>query len=131
MTMDSRSSAKSLYATEVGVSDAGAKEFVLRRLPHYIFCVWLGLLGGAIGVVLAIGLSILIQVVLPPPVVFAPGAIPLMLAAILFGLGFSWLLSQMANLRWSEDANQNGMRVTVIFSVLTSLLQSLLFFGLV
>ena len=129
--MDSRSSVKSLYATEPGVSDAGAREFVLRRLPHYIFCVWLGLLGGAIGVALAIGLSVLIQVLLPPPEVFAPGAIPLMLAAILFGLHFSWLLSRVANLRWSEDANRNGMRVTVIVSILTSLLQSLLFFGLV
>jgi hypothetical protein len=73
----------------------------------------------------------LIQVLLPPPEVFAPGAIPLILAAILFGLHFSWLLSRVANLRWSEDANRNGMRVTVIVSILTSLLQSLLFFGLV
>lgn len=129
--MDSRSSVKPLYTTEADVSDADAGESVLRQLPQYIFCVWLGLLGGAIGVVFAIGLSILIQVVLPPPAVFAPGAIPLMLAAILFGLGFSWLLSRIANLRWSEDANQNGMRVTVVFSILASLLQSLLFFGLV
>ena len=129
--MDSRSSVKPLYATEAGLSGAGAREFVLRRLPQYIFCVWLGLLGGAVGVALAIGLSVVIQVVLPPPVVFAPGAIPLMLAAIALGLGFSWLLSRLANFRWSEDANQKSMRVTVVFSVLASLLQSLLFFGLV
>ena len=129
--MDSRSSVKPLYTTEAGVSGAGGKDFVLRRLPQYIFCAWLGLLGVAIGVTLAIGLAILIQVRLPLPMVFAPGDIPLMLAAILFGLGFSWLLSRAANLRWSEDANQTGMRLTVVFSVLASLLQSLLFFGLV
>ena len=129
--MDSRSSVKPFYTTEAGVSAEGGKDFLLRRLPQYVFCIWFGLLGGAIGVALAIGTSILIQVVLPPPAVFAPGAIPLMLAAILFGLGFSWLLSRVANLNWSEEESRNAIRVTVIFSVLASLLQSLLFFGLV
>jgi ABC-type antimicrobial peptide transport system permease subunit len=129
--MDSQSSIKPYYTTEVGVSEEGARDTVLRRLSLYAFCALLGLLGGAIGVTLAVGLAVLIQVLLPPPAVFAPGAIPLMLVAIMFGLGFSWLLGRVSNLSWSADTDPNVMRVMVIFSVLAGLLQSLLFFGLV
>jgi ABC-type antimicrobial peptide transport system permease subunit len=129
--MDSQSSIKPYYTTEVGVSEEGARDTVLRRLSLYAFCALLGLLGGAIGVTLAVGLAVLIQVLLPPPAVFAPGAIPLMLVAITFGLGFSWLLGRVSNLSWSADTDPNVMRVMVIFSVLAGLLQSLLFFGLV
>jgi hypothetical protein len=129
--MDSRSSVKPYYTAEVGVSEAEARNFVRRRLPLYAFCALLGLLGGAIGVTLAVGLAVLIQLLLPPPAVFAPGAIPLMVAAIAFGLGFSWLLARVANLSWSQDADPNVMRVMMVFSVLAGVLQSLLFFGLV
>jgi hypothetical protein len=129
--MDSQSSIKPYYTTEVGVSEEGARDTVLRRLSLYAFCALLGLLGGAIGVTLAVGLAVLIQVLLPPPAVFAPGAIPLMLVAIMFGLGFSWLLGRVSNLSWSADTDPNVTRVMVIFSVLAGLLQSLLFFGLV
>ena len=129
--MDSQSSVKSYYTAEVGVSEEGARDFVLRRLSLYAFCALLGLLGGAIGVTLAVGLAVLIQVLLPPPAVFAPGAIPLMVVAIMFGLGFSWLLGRVSSLSWSADTDPNVMRVMVIFSVLAGVLQSLLFFGLV
>jgi ABC-type antimicrobial peptide transport system permease subunit len=126
--MDLQEDFKQLFTTR---SQAATAATALRQLARYALCVALGLLGGAIGVTLAVGLAVLIQVLLPPPAVFAPGAIPLMLVAIMFGLGFSWLLGRVSNLSWSADTDPNVMRVMVIFSVLAGLLQSLLFFGLV
>jgi hypothetical protein len=129
--MNWRSTSKVFATTESHASKTQAMAIVLRRLPHYITCAGLGLLGGTVGVALAIGLAIVVQLLLPPPTVFAPGAIPLMVVAALVGLGASWLLGHGArrmvpNLlrNWGEQ----GLQVTLVFSIFTSLLQTLLFF---
>jgi hypothetical protein len=129
--MDFQSNYKTPYRTEADGSDVGARESALRRLPQYVVCVGLGLMGGAVGVALAIGLAILIQMWLPPPAVFAPGVIPLMVTAVLAGLGASWLTGQMARHSWPallDEPSQNGLHVILVSSVFASLAQVLFFF---
>ena len=91
--MDSQGNFKPLFTTRSQAANAAA---VLWQLARYALCVAVGLLGGALGVALATGLAILIQLRLPPPAVFAPGMVPLMLAAALGGLAISWLLGGLA-----------------------------------
>jgi len=130
--MDSRSSVKSLLTTEAGMHNADAQTFVLWRLPQYTICAGLGLLGGALGVALVIALTILINLLLPPSTIFAPGVIPLMAGSALVGVGIAWLLGQGATFTWPglfTDLNTSGLRVILVFSVLASLLQTILFFA--
>jgi hypothetical protein len=57
-----------------------------------------------------------------------------MLAAILAGLGVTWLLGLVARQAGSElykSSGEHGQRVMLAFSVLAGTLQSLLFFALV
>jgi hypothetical protein len=125
-----QSSYKASLTTEAD-ADIDPKGSVLRRLLRYAVCVGLGLLGGDIGVALAIGLAILIQLQLPPSTVFAPGVITLMVTAVLAGLGVSWLIGHVVA-RHSCDApgipSQNGLQVILVSSVLASLAQILFFF---
>jgi hypothetical protein len=121
-----------MFNTEAGMADAGAQGSALRQLPMYTICVLLGLLGGAMGVALVIGLAILVSLLLPPSVSFAPGVIPFMAASALAGAGITWLLGQVASFSWRElrqGSGETGLRVMLVFSVLASLLQSLLFFA--
>ena len=130
--MDSQSSVKPLLTTEAGMPNADAQGFVLQQLPQYTICAGLGLLGGALGVALAIGLAILINRLLPPSTIFAPGVIPFMAGGALAGMGIAWLLGQVATFTWPglfADLNTSGLRVILVFSVLTSLLQTILFFA--
>jgi hypothetical protein len=132
--MDSGSDVRRVLTLEAGGHSSGAREHSLQRLPGYAACALLGLLGGITGVALTIALAIVIQLILPVPVVFAPRAIPLMLAAILAGLGITWLLGLMARQAGSElvkGSGERGQRVMLVFSVLAGTLQSLLFFALV
>jgi hypothetical protein len=127
--MGLRSTLKQLVTTETSRSKAQAMTIEIRQLPQYVICVGLGLLGGATGVALALGLAILIQLLLPPPTVFSPGAIPLMVMAILSGLGVSWLLDQVAHRTLSSPFRNLGeqrLQVVLVFSTATSLLQTLL-----
>jgi hypothetical protein len=104
---------------------------VIARLPQYVICAGLGLLGGAIGVALAIGLAILIQSALSPMIIFSPDATHFMAVGTLMGIGVSWLLGRVAQHvlpSLSYNAGEQGMQVILIFSVLASLLNSLLFF---
>lgn len=90
----------------------------------------LGLVSGAIGVALTIGLVIIIQLLLPPAIIFLPGVLPLTLAAILAGLGTSWLFRRgMRRLspHWSHERQQRLWRIAPVFSICTGLLQVLLF----
>jgi hypothetical protein len=130
--MDSQSSVKPLFNTEAGVYDTGAKGFVRQQLPQYTMCAALGLLAGAMGVALTIGLAILVNLLLPPSTLFAPGTIPLMVTGALAGVGFGWLLGRAANFTWPglfEAPREKGLQVILVFSVLASLLQTLLFFA--
>ena len=130
--MDLQGSHKAFFATEADGSDAGAPHrSVLYRLPRYAAYVALGLLGGAAGVALAIGLAILVQLRLPPPAVFAPGVIPLMVTAVLGGLGVSWLIgcvTRYTSPDVPDDSAQNGLQVILVSSVFASLAQVLFFF---
>jgi hypothetical protein len=130
--MNWRSTSKALATTETGASKTQTMAIMLRRLPQHVTCVGLGLLGGTGGVALAIGLAIVVQLLLPPVVVFAPGVIPLMVAATIVGLGASWLLAQVARRiapSLLRNSGEQGLQVILVFSTFTSLLQALLFFA--
>ena len=102
----------------------------LDQVFRYTLCIGLGLVGGVTGVALAIGLAIVIQALLSPLETFLPGIISLAVTAVLFGLGVSWLLGQIMNRiipDLSDDLDQQGMKIILIFSVLISLLESFLF----
>jgi hypothetical protein len=127
-----QSSYKVSFTTEADVSEIDPKGSVLRRLLRYAVCVGLGLLGGDIGVALAIGLAILIQLRLSPSTIFAPGVITLMVAAVLVGLGVSWLIGHVVTRHSRHDApgnpSQNDLKVILVSSVFASLAQILFFF---
>ena len=124
-----RSSSKVLVATE---SNPLGTQFVLRRLAQYAVCAGLGMMGGAVGVAMAIGLAILIQLLLPAWAVFSPGIIPLMVMGVVAGLGISWLFARVARhilpgLR--HGSPEKELQIILVFSVFTSLLQTMLFFA--
>jgi hypothetical protein len=128
--MDLRSILEVLTETKTSRSKAQAMTIGLRRLPWYFICAGLGLVGGATGVALAVGLAILTQLLLPPPTVFSPGAISLIATATLAGLGASWLLSWVAHRilpSLLRDSEELGLQVTLVVGVFVSLLQTLLF----
>jgi hypothetical protein len=90
------------------------------------------MLGGAVGVAVAIGLAILVQLLLPPSVVLQPGIIPLMVSATMAGLGVSWLFARMMRHvvpGLLNDSPEKELQVILVFSVFTSLLQTILFFA--
>jgi hypothetical protein len=126
-----RSSPKVLPIAEPGLSKVQAVIIALQRLPQYVTCVGLGLLGGAGGLTLAIGLVIVVQLLLPPAKIFLPGAIPFIVMATAIGLGVSWLLGR-ATCRifpgFLGSLGERGLQVILVFSTFTSLLQAVLFF---
>ena len=127
--MNVRSSSKVLVSTKPNTSGT---QIVLRRLPRYAVCAGLGMLGGAVGVAVAIGLAILVQLLLPPSVVLQPGIIPLMVLATMAGLGVSWLFARMMRHvvpGLLNDSPEKELQVILVFSVFTSLLQTILFFA--
>ncbi len=129
--MDSQRSYEALFSTETDVPNAGARESAFWRMLRYAACVALGLFGGAMGVALAIGTAILIQLALPPSSVFAPGVVPLMVTAVLAGLGVSWLLNRLGRRSWPslfDASSDRSLQVMLVSSVFASLLQTLIFF---
>lgn len=129
--MDSHSNYKALVSSEADVSVPETQRSVLDRIPHYVACVGLGSLGGALGVALTIGLAILIQLRMPPPAVLAPGVIPLMVTAAILGVLVSWLLNRLASAGhsgFSSDSPENSLQVVLVASVFASLVQTLFFF---
>ena len=127
--MNVRSSSKVLVSTK---SNTSGTQIELRRLPQYAVCAGLGMLGGAVGVAVAIGLAILVQLLLPPSVVLQPGIIPLMVSATVAGLGVSWLFARMIRHvvpGLLNDSPEKELQVILVFSVFTSLLQTILFFA--
>ena len=131
--MDSPNSYEPLFTARTRArSDTDARESVLSELPQYALCIMLGLVGGVLGVALATGLAILIQLRLPPPAVFTPGTVPLMVTGALAGLACSWMLSRQAHRRWPDlesTTRLNSLQVILVSSVFASLAQSLLFFA--
>jgi hypothetical protein len=101
-----------------------------HRLPQYVVCVCLGVLGGAMGVALSIASAIAVQLILFPTTVFAPGMLPLALAAVAAGLAVSWLLGRGVSYIFpalAYHAGEQNVQVILVISVLTSLLETFLY----
>jgi hypothetical protein len=99
-----------------------------HQIPQYVICAGLGLLGGAVGVAMAIGLAIVVQLALPPLTVFMPGIIPLAIVAVLAGVVVSWLFNLTVRMIWPAlGVIEHGVQVMLVTSVLVSLLQVILF----
>ncbi len=109
----------------IDLSQMGA----LRRWSQVTICAGLGLVGGALGVALTIGLAILVQLRVTSES-FAPGAMPLIVTAVLMGLGATWLLGRIMRrilphlfYGWGSLT----LETTLMFSIFTSLVQSVWF----
>lgn len=103
----------------------------LQRLAQYTICAGLGMLGGATGTALAIGLAIIAQLVVFPTSTSLPGLIPLNIAAVFLGLMASWLLGwtgyRVIPSLASSNLEEQGIQVILIFSGLISLLETTLY----
>jgi len=92
----------------------------------YVFCAAIGLVTGAIGVALAIGLMIIVTQI--SAIVFDPNSYMLIGVAVLFSLAISWLVERM--LRYvmpGLDTSQRHLQVVFVFSVLIVLLEGFIF----
>ena len=101
----------------------------LQRWVGYFLGAGIGLVGGTTGVAVAIGLTVIIQLLLVN-VIFSPGMIGLTIAATLAGLGVSWLINRAARRIMPDlfcQPDDRAVQIIMIFSVLTSLLQTFLF----
>jgi hypothetical protein len=119
-----------LPTTKTQASEEPNKVIVRQRVSRYFICAQLGLVGGAIGVMLTIGLAIIVQALLPPTVIFSPSVILFMTTTALISVAVSWLFGQAAPRllpRQFYDLNEQGLQVILIFSVFASLLQTILF----
>jgi hypothetical protein len=90
------------------------------QLPVYVICTLLGLFGGALGVTLALGLAIIIELFLLP---LALGIVPLALVAVGAGWVMVWLQSRFAVKLFHYTFAVRQMQVMFVVSTLTSLLQ--------
>ena len=105
-------------------------EVIKQQLPGQAFCIGLGLLSGATGVAIIIGLVIMIQELTFPGATFSPGVIGITIAATVVGLGVSWLLDRIAARflpRLYGNLDEDRLKLVMILSVFTSLVQGLLF----
>ena len=130
--MNVQSSPEMLTAAKSDAPRTHASAMAAQQLPQYAVWVGLGLVCGAAGVALAIGLAIIVQLLLPPPTVLAPGTIPLLVLATLSGLCIAWLLNRGAQRilpRLFHSAGEQGLQVILVSSAFASLLQTLLFFA--
>lgn len=119
-----------LQPEKINFIEEQAAVYGLRKLSQYIIYAGVGILGGAVGVALAIAAAIVIQSLMPPLTTYAPNVIVLTLAATVIGLGISWLLGYGLHLISSDSPRNNDgrwLQVTIVFSVLTSLLQTILY----
>jgi hypothetical protein len=123
---------KALTTGEGRISETQAIALEWRQVARYVICAVLGLVGGAAGVALAIGLAIAVQLRLPPSAAFSAGVPLLMVMAAGFGLAVAWLLTRAARgvvSILSPDVRERGLQVALVFSVFSSVLQTLLFFA--
>jgi hypothetical protein len=121
-----------LTPTRTNLFKEQVTEFGLRWLPQRVICACLGLLGGAIGVVLTIGLAVLIQSLLSPRLIYSPDATQFTVIAAFIGAWVSWVLGRVAHRvspSLSHSLYEQGMQVILVFSVFISLLMTFLFFA--
>lgn len=102
-----------------------------QRLYQYIICMWLGVIGGAIGTASAIGLAIIIQSTQSSTTVFWPRLIILAPVAAILGWGVSWLLGKLAYRSIPSFVNsgsdERGLQVMLVASGLLSVVQTYLY----
>ena len=114
-----------LRSVESGMS----KEYQTTQLQTwlaYAFCAAVGMVGGGLGVALAIGLMIIVAEM--PVMVFDPNSILLIGVAALFGLGVTWLFERMVRyLMPGLKMSQRHQQVIFVFSVLVVLLEGFIF----
>jgi hypothetical protein len=102
-----------------------------HHLYQYTVYTGLGLVGGATGTALAIGLAIIIQALLAADTVFWPNLVLLAFAAILLGWVAAWLLGKIA--QWMvpsfarREAGQYSLHFSLVASALLSVIQTYLF----
>ena len=121
---------QSTMSTVTNVSNEHAQGIALHRLPKYAICAGMGVVGGAAGVALAIGLVVLIQALLFPNVYFSPGPVGLTIGATVVGLLVTWLMSRATDRIFpglSDQLGEKALQVMMVLSVFTSLLQTFLF----
>ena len=121
---------QSTMSTISNVSGERAKGIARHDLPKYALCAGMGVVGGATGVALAIGLVIIIQGLLSPKLFFTPGTVGLTLTATVVGLGVTWLLSQATHRIFPNlfyHLGEKALQVMMVLSVFTTLLQTFLF----
>ncbi|MEW5960779.1 MAG: hypothetical protein AB1801_23890 [Chloroflexota bacterium] len=126
--MNISSAKRPLTSTEVNAEPAG--QALVQQLAQQVVAAGLGILGGSTGVALAIAMAIVIQLSLPPTIKLPANIISITVAATLFGVGVSWLMNGLVRqLRPSlvHHSTDRGVQIVLIFSVLTSLLQGILF----
>lgn len=98
----------------------------LQKWLAYIFCAAIGLVGGAIGVALTIGLMIIVTQMLA--IVFEPNSYLLIGVAVLLGLGFTWLFERILRVVMPGlNLSQRHQQVIFVFSVLIVLLEGFIF----
>jgi ABC-type lipoprotein release transport system permease subunit len=118
-------SIQELRSVETGIS-RGFELSQLQRWFLYVVCAITGMIGGAIGIALAIGLMIAVVQVFD--IVFEPNSYLLMGIAVLFGLGISWLLERVARTFLSVlNSSPRHQQVIFVFAVLIILLESIVF----
>ena len=114
-----------LHSAESGVS----KEYQTAQWQKwfaYVFWAAIGLVAGALGVALAIGLMIIVAQV--SAIVFDPNSYMLIGVAVLFSLAISWLIERL--LRYvmpGLNTSQRHLQVVFVFSVLIVLLEGFIF----
>ena len=114
-----------LRTAETGMS----REYQATQLQKwftYVFFAVIGMVSGAIGVALTIGLIIIVAQTFA--VVFDPNSYVLIGIAVLFSLAISWLLERV--LRYIlpiVNSSDRHIQVVFVFSVLIVLLEGFIF----
>ncbi|MCB0196852.1 MAG: hypothetical protein KDJ65_33175 [Anaerolineae bacterium] len=101
------------------------------RLTKYLVSAGLGVVAGGLGVTVVMGCIICIQLFYITNHMFFPDPRMVTIAATVMGAGISWLLYRalrhFSPFNLLRTLNQEGLRVILIFSVLTSLLETFLY----
>jgi len=118
-------SVQELRSAEAGISEE-YQATELQKWLAYVFCAAVGMVGGGIGVALAIGLMIIVAE--QSAIVFELNSTLLIAVAALFGLGITWLLERVVHyVMTGLNMTQRHQQVIFVFSMLVVLLESFIF----
>lgn len=98
----------------------------LQKWFTYVFFAAIGMVGGALGIALTIGLMIIVTQTFT--LVFDPNSYILIGVAVLVSLGISWLLERVfCYIFPGLNTSQQQLQVIFVFSVLIVLLEGFIF----